>query len=275
MSYTTFDLTPVTPTIGAEVQGLDLTVPLTTQALDELQTAWQKHLVLFFRNQAFTLDQLRAFGQQLGEPHIHPAAAGVEGYPELLAIHTDSSSKSYPGRLWHSDVSCDKKPPLGSILHLHQLPPSGGDTLFANMYAVYEALSEPMKQFLDPLTAIHSSQHSYQGYHQLSGHAGRENPYPEARHPVVRTHPDTGQKALFVNQNFTKRILELEEDEGQAILKFLFELIKESRFHCRFRWQPHSVAIWDNRCTQHLAMWDYYPHTRSGHRYTIAGDRPY
>ena len=162
---------------------------------------------------------------------------------------------------------------MGSILYLHTVPEVGGDTLFASMYAAWEALSEEMKRFLDPLVAVHESEHVYKGRYE-DGEM-RRNSYPRAEHPVVRTHPVTGRKALFVNSGFTTRIKGLRRAESDAVLRMLFEHVKDARFQCRFRWRPHSVAFWDNRCVQHLAIWDYYPQTRSGVRVTIAGDRPY
>lgn len=275
MSSLPFDVTPVTPTIGAEIDGIDLTRPLEPETVEALKQAWSEHLVLFFRNQPFTIETLDAFGKQMGEPHIHPADPGLPGYPGLLRLHVDENSTGYSGAKWHSDVSCDAEPPLGSILHLHVVPPAGGDTLFSNMYAVYESLSEPMKAFLEPLTAHYGSRHNYEGYHKLKKHHLRDDPFPESDHPIIRTHPVSGKKGVFVDETFTLRINGLEKDESDAILKMLYDRIKQPRFHCRFRWQQNSVAMWDNRCTQHLAMWDYYPHTRTGHRYTMAGDMPY
>ena len=268
-------ITPLTPTIGAEISGIDLTKPLDAETIENLHQAWAEHLVLFFRDQPFTTETLNAFGHQMGEPHIHPADPGLHGMPGLLRIHVDENSTTYSGAKWHSDVSCDNEPPLGSILHLHVVPPAGGDTLFANMYAVYDSLSEPIKQLLDPLTAHYGSRHNYQGYHELKKHNLRDDPFPESDHPIVRTHPVTGKKCIFVDETFTLRINGLAEDESDALLKMLYDRIKEPRFQSRFRWQKNSVAMWDNRCTQHFAMWDYYPHTRTGHRYTIAGDMPY
>ena len=159
---------------------------------------------------------------------------------------------------------------MASILHIHKTPKQGGDTLWANMYEAYEALSDTFKDMLDPLTAVHQADYSgYYGGHQPQ----REN--PSAEHPVIRTHPVTKKKVLFVNGGFTRRIKGLTRAESDALLGHLFEHVKNPNFHCRFQWQPDSVAIWDNRCTQHMAVWDYFPETRSGIRVTVKGDKPF
>ena len=267
-------ISPLTPGIGAEVQGIGLGAELDEPEVESIKKGLREHLVLVFRDQSLTLQALDAFGRRFGPPHIHPATPGVEGYPSLLPIHTDAESKTYAGSMWHSDVSCDAEPPLGSILHLHEVPETGGDTLFANMYAAYDALSDPMKRLLEGLNAVNGSAHHFGGYFGYRGHEMGGDPFPESVHPVVRTHPETGRKALYVNETFTTRIVELHPEESKALLAFLYRHLAAPRFQCRVRWAPGTTVMWDNRCTQHHAMWDYYPQTRSGHRYTIAGDRP-
>jgi taurine dioxygenase len=163
---------------------------------------------------------------------------------------------------------------MGSILYIEKCPPKGGDTLFASMYAAYEALSDRMKAYLDGLTAIHDGEDAYRGTYKNTGMADKPV-YPRAEHPVVRTHPVTGRKALYVNRGFTKRLVGVPRDESAAILDYLYDHAENPLFQCRFRWQPNSIAFWDNRCVQHRAMWDYWPHTRSGFRVTVAGDKPY
>lgn len=265
---------PLTPVIGSEVHGIDLRQRLSEEIVCTLRNMWNERLVLFFRDQAIDLEQLKAFGSLFGSLHIHPQG-DMPGHPGVLKIHTDAHSKVYAGHLWHSDVSCDEQPPSASILYLHQVPECGGDTLFANMYAAYETLSESMRSMLDGLHALHSGRRSYGEYFGQAPEQMRDGRYPEAVHPVVRTHPETGRKALFVNENFTDSIVELSPAESVAVLDFLFRHIADPRFQCRFRWRPNSIAMWDNRCTQHMALWDYYPHTRSGHRVTLQGDRPH
>jgi taurine dioxygenase len=189
-------------------------------------------------------------------------------------IHVHKDSRIANGEFWHSDVSCDQVPPLGTMLQLHVLPEVGGDTLFANMYAAYDALSEPLKKVLSGLTARHESEHVYRGRYSDRGVDDYGKVYPEAIHPVVRTHPETGRKALYINRTFTTRILELTEKESAALLGFLFDHCEQIDFQIRFRWSRYDVAFWDNRCVMHHAIWDYWPHERRGRRVTIKGDRP-
>ncbi len=265
---------PVTPTIGAEVSGVDLTGPLDDGTVEDIHQAMLQHQVLFFRDQAFDLDTLSAFGLRFGAPHTHPSQPDEPGHAGIMKLHTDASSKTYGGRKWHSDVTCDVEPPMASILHLHVVPETGGDTLFGNMVAAYEALSPTLQAMLTDLTALHTSKANYLGYYGSQGDDLRDGDYPEAEHPVIRIHPETGRKALLVNEIFTSHIIGLEPELSRQLLDFLYRHIREPRFQCRFRWRRNSVAFWDNRSTQHLAMWDYFPETRSGHRFTICGDRP-
>ena len=269
MEYQCIQVKPLTPRIGAEIYGVDLCAPLSDAVFAEIYQAWMRHLVVFFRDQPMTPQQHLAFGQRFGELHVHPAAPYAEGNPALMQIHTDKDSSRNNGEGWHSDVSADEEPPMASILHLHQTPSHGGDTLWANMYEAYAALSPPIQALLEELSALHVA--DYSGFY---GTHAPQRESPSAVHPVVRTHPVTGRKALFVNSGFTKRIKGLNRDESDGILNMLFAHIKNPNFHCRFQWQPDSVALWDNRCTQHLAVWDYYPQTRRGIRVTIKGRRP-
>ena len=273
MPYDTLTLDKLTPVIGAEINGVDLSEPLSNHQLDELHRALAENLVIFFRDQTLTPQQHLAFGRLFGDLHVHPAAPHEEGMPELMTIYADKDSPRANGEGWHTDVSCDPEPPMGTILYIKRCPPKGGDTLFASMYAAYEALSERMRTYLSGLRAIHDGEHVYRGLFDDHGQAERAT-YPRAEHPVVRTHPVTGKKALFVNRGFTTRILGIPIDESDAILRYLYEHIENPLFQCRFRWQPSSIAFWDNRCTQHRAMWDYWPHTRSGSRVTVKGNKP-
>ncbi len=266
-------VTPLTPTIGAEIAGVNLADPLSDQAFARIHEALQTHQVIFFRDQEMTLDQHKDFGRRFGELDIHPFAPSPDGHPEVLRIHADANSTQIAGERWHSDVSCDSEPPMGSILHLHKLPDSGGDTLFASMYAAYDALSPKMQAYLDGLTAIHDGGPGYRRRAALDGKVDTRE-FPHAEHPVIRTHPVTGRKAIFVNPVFTVAIACLPEAEGESILRFLYDHCSLPKFQVRFRWAERSVAFWDNRCVQHIAMWDYFPQTRSGWRVTIKGDRP-
>jgi taurine dioxygenase len=274
MSFTSIEVKPVTPRIGAEVSGIDLTRALSNSQVEELHRALAEHQVLFFREQKLDLERQKILGRHFGELHIHPNTPGPEGHPEIMPIHADANSKRIAGEDWHSDVSCDEQPPMGSILHLHTVPPTGGDTLFASMYAAYEALSDRMKAYLDGLTATHSGEALYRRTNELLGVDDRGKVFPKASHPVVRTHPVTGRKALYVNKVFTSHIDGIPRDESRAILNFLYEHSTQPAFQVRFRWRPDSVAFWDNRCVQHMALWDYYPQVRSGYRVTVQGDRP-
>ena len=271
--YKTLTVDKLTPIIGAELGGVDLSRPLPDGQLDEIHRALAENLVIFFRDQHISKEQHLAFGRNFGGLHIHPAAPHEPGMPEMMIIHADRNSPRANGEGWHSDVSCDIEPPMGSMLYIRTCPPHGGDTLFASMYAAYEALSDRMKAYLDGLTALHDSDHVYRGTYANYGVADKPE-YPRANHPVVRTHPVTGRKALYVNRGFTTCINGIPRDESDGILSYLFAHMENPIFQCRFRWRENSIAFWDNRCAQHRAMWDYWPHTRSGNRVTIAGDKP-
>ena len=232
-------LQPLTPVIGAEVSDVDLTRPLDDVTLAWLQKAWAKHLVLFFRGQPLTFEQHKALGRRFGELHIHPAAPKGAEHPEILVVHGDDKVEFVAGSLWHSDVSCDRLPPMGSILRIEQVPSCGGDTLFSNMYAAYEGLSDRMQRFVTGLTAIHEGEQYYRG--PVRGrHPARDDDYPSAEHPVVRTHPVTGKPALYVNEGFTTRIKDLPIAESDAVLAFLFRHCTQPDYQCRFTWRPDS-----------------------------------
>ncbi len=256
--------------IGTELPGLRL-LDLDDAGIAEIKQLAAERGVLFFRDQAMTLDQQVELGRRLGTLHVHPAAPGPKGYPEVLLVHTDENSKFTAGETWHTDVSCDEQPPALSMLRVEVVPPVGGDTLWSSMYGVYELLSDPMKEFLSARQAIHTSDQVYGGRYGM-----KDVKTPSAVHPVVRTHPLTGRRALYVNSGFTSRIKGLKRREGGALLKMLYDHIAyEVECQVRFRWEPNSVALWDNRCVQHYASWDYFPETRTGYRVTTVGERPY
>ena len=276
MDYKTIDVKPCSPVIGAEIRGVDLSQALSDAQWTEILGAFHEHSVIFFRDQQtpMTPDQQVAFGKRFGPLHIHPAAPHMEGHPEVFVIHAHKDSKIANGEFWHSDVSCDQEPPLGSILQIHLLPPSGGDTLFASMYAAYDDLSARMKQYLDGLCAVHESEHIYRGRYSDRGVSDSGKVYPTAVHPIVRTHVDTRKKSLFVNRTFTTRIEGLPEEESKAVLQLLFNHAESPWYQTRFTWRKNDVAMWDNRCTQHMAIWDYWPNERKGNRVTVKGERP-
>lgn len=266
---------PVTPFIGAEVDNFKISEAMDQTRFGHIHDALMTHQVLFFRDQEMTLEQHKEFARQFGDLHIHPGIPGHKDHPEVIALHTDENSTRIAGEDWHSDVSCDDAPPMGSVLHMHIVPDTGGDTLFASMAAAYEALSEPLRTMLDGLNARHSGETAYRGRYAYRGVDDTGVSYPDNDHPVVRTHPVTKRKCLFVNRIFTTHINGVSEVESEALLQFLFKHIEKPEFQVRFRWRPGSVAFWDNRSVQHYAVWDYFPETRSGFRVTIAGDRPY
>lgn len=274
MSYETIQVKPVSPHIGALIGGIDLSRTLSNRQVEELHHALDDHLVLFFRDQDLDYDAAKRFGRHFGELAIHPNTPGPDGHPEILPIHTDANSKIINGERWHSDVSCEEEPSYASILHLKTVPEIGGDTIFASQYAAYDALSPRLKTYLDGLTAVHDGGPAYRHSNAKRGVAETGKTYPRAVHPVVRTNPRTGRKSLFVNAGFTTRINDLPDREGKALLNFLVEHAAKPDFQTRFQWQDGSVAVWDNRFTQHMAIWDYYPQTRSGFRVTVRGDRP-
>lgn len=269
--YSRITVEPATPTVGAYVSGVDMATA-DDETIAEVRRALNEHCVLFFRDQRMTPEEHIAFGQKFGELDIHPAAQNSRNHPEILVIHADENSERANGEEWHSDVSCLPEPPMASILHMHVVPPAGGDTMFSSMYAAYEALSDRMKSYLDGMKAIHDGGPVF-GASYYSRKEGAE--YPRSEHPVVRTHPESGRKCLFVNRGFTTRILGVPRDESDAILDYLYRHMEHPNFQVRFTWQPDSVAFWDNRSAQHRAIWDYWPHTRKGYRVTVKGDAPF
>lgn len=265
---------PASPVIGAEVRGVDLTA-LSDRQFNALQQAFVDHQVLFFYDQpTLTPGQQVAFAKRLGPLHTHPAAPTLEGHPEVFVIHAHAASKVANGNGWHTDVSCDEQPPLATMLQLHTLPDSGGDTLFTSTYASFETLSPTLQHYLSSLSAWHESAHIYRGRYADRGVDDADVRYPKALHPIVRSHPQSGRNAIYVNPSFTTRIAGLHDAESQMLLQMLHEHQQRPEFQVRLRWQPNTVALWDNRCTQHFALWDYWPEERKGHRVTVLGERP-
>ena len=273
--YKLITVKPFTPNLGAEIYGVDLSKPVPDAQFEEVKRAFWEYQVLFFKEQnEVSPGQHVDFGKRFGTLHTHPAAPTMDGHPEVFEIHATKDSKIANGEFWHSDVSCDEEPPLGTMLQIHITPPCGGDTMFSNMYSAYETLSQPLKEMLDGLTALHESEHIYKGRYTDRGKDDSEIYTPEAIHPVIRTHPDTGRKALFVNRTFTTKINELSKDESDSVLELLFKHAEHIDHQIRFRWTRNDMAFWDNRCCMHRAIWDYWPAERKGRRVTIKGDRP-
>lgn len=268
-------VTPLTPTIGAEIAGADLTRPLGAGAFATIRQAVLDHCVVFFRDQpALSPDEQVRVARNFGDLHTHPAAPTLVGYPEIFVIHTHGGSLTNNGGGWHSDVSCDEEPPSLTMLQIQELPAVGGDTLWSSTAAAFDALSDAVQDFVVGLTARHESEHVYRGRYADRGVDDTGRSYPSARHPVVRLHPESGRRCLYVNRAFTTRIDDLGPLESERLLGLLFDHVEQPRFQVRFTWTRNAIALWDNRSTQHLALWDYWPHERRGHRVTVAGERP-
>ena len=263
------------PNLGAVITGVDLSKELNEDQFKDIHKAFLDNQVLFFQNQNEILPEIHLkLGKLFGELHVHPAAPSMPGYPEIFEIHAHKNSKVANGEFWHSDVSCDIEPPLGTMLQLHILPETGGDTMFSDMYSAYNELSDKYKSLLDGLIAIHESEHLYSGRYEDRG-VNRDNiKTPVANHPLIRTHPITGKKAIYVNRTFTTGIEGMNKNESSSILEFLFEHCEHVNFQIRYRWNKNDMAFWDNRCTMHRAIWDYWPNERKGRRVTIKGDKP-
>lgn len=267
------EIDPLTPVVGAEIHGVALQ-DLTESQFQDIWQAFVDHSVIFFRDQApFTPEQQTAFALRFGEIHIHPAARGKEArHPGLMNMRVGKDTNVAAGNRWHSDVSCDEEPPQASILQLHTIPTLGGDTLFSSLYAAYDALSPDMKIYLDGLSAKHSGEEPFRNLFKFENSVS--DGWPENDHSIVRKHVDSGRPALFVDREFTQSINDIPRDEGRALLNFLFDHTERVAFQCRFRWSENAVAIWDNRCVLHHAMWDYWPDERLGRRITVKGEQP-
>jgi taurine dioxygenase len=270
-------LSPLTPSIGAEVAGIDLREPLSDGNKRALRQALLEWKVLFFRDQDISTEQHLAFAGAFGPLEVHPFAPSKPGYPEVLAITHNHESRGRENA-WHSDVTWRLEPSLGSILRAIEIPPVGGDTLFADMYAAYDGLSDEVKAKVEGATAIHDFAHFRTGMRKRGKSEAEiaefDRAYPPAEHPVIRTHPETGRKAIYVNVAFTQHIVGMEKSESDALLRHLYAQAAIPEYQCRFRWQKNSIAFWDNRSSQHYAASDYWPAVRRMERVTIIGDRP-
>ncbi|EPX59282.1 Alpha-ketoglutarate-dependent taurine dioxygenase [Cystobacter fuscus DSM 2262] len=274
------NITPLNPALGAVVEGIDLREPLSDSHRDAIERALLQHQVLFFRDQPLTPRQQAAFAARFGELHIHPIYPNIPEQPQVLVLDT-AVTDVRDNAIWHTDVTFLETPALGAVLAAKKLPPYGGDTLWASSSAAFDALSKPMQKLLDGLTATHDLTRSFPlerfgtTQEELARYEEAKRNNPPRNHPVVRTHPVTGRKGLFVNDGFTTRINELEPAESDTLLRFLFAHSTRPEFFIRWRWQENDVAFWDNRITQHYAVDDYRPQRRIMHRATILGDKPF
>jgi taurine dioxygenase len=262
--------------LGAEITGADLSVPLPGNLLQEIRRAFHDHLVIFFRDQPLTPERFMVFAQQFGEPVEYPLVKGIAGFPKIIEVKKLEHERVAFGGIWHTDTAYLERPPMASMLLAREVPPHGGDTLFANMYLAFDSLSEGMKKLLLTLRAINSSTKAdaSKTREDRIGTDGAGKQDFIAEHPVVRTHPETGRKALYVNSGHTVRFAGWTEEESAPLLKFLFEHQTRPEFTCRFSWQPGSIALWDNRCAQHNPVNDYHGYRRVMLRITLAGDTP-
>ncbi|WAH59024.1 taurine dioxygenase [Pseudomonas silvicola] len=273
-------ITPISPAIGAVISGIDIAQPITAEHRDAIEQALLKHHVIFFRDQPITPQQQARFAAQFGDLHIHPIYPNVPEQPEVLILDT-AVTDVRDNAIWHTDVTFLPTPAMGAVLSAKLIPPYGGDTLWASGIAAYEALSEPLKRLLDGLTATHDFTKSFplerfgSTPQDLARWEEARRKNPPISHPVIRTHPVSGRKSLFVSDGFTTRINELEPAESDAILKLLFAHATRPEFFVRWRWQENDVAFWDNRSTQHYAVDDYRPARRVMQRATILGDAPF
>ena len=270
--YDTLSLTPITPLLGAEVTGLDLSQELTPRQEKELKHAFQSHHVLVFRDQDITPEEHKRFAGVFGE--LHPVALAPEGSdPYILEIKATKESRAVAGNGWHADGTADPEPSLGSLLYITTIPEggSGGDTVFANMHLAYDLLSPAMRGFLDGLTALHDGALPWTAAGQTPP---SEYEVPRTEQPVVVRHPETDRKLLFVNAPYTSHITQLSRTESDALLEMLYaHIARTPLLHCRVRWQERTLVLWDNRSVQHHAVWDYFPYTREGRRVAVNGSR--
>ena len=282
---TTLTVTPIAGALGAEVAGVNLAEPLGDNILAQIHGALLAHSVIFFHDQKIAPEQQIAFARRFGDIHLHPFIKGLDEHPEIIEIIKQESDTRNFGGTWHTDQMFNRKPAMGTLLYAHETPDAGGDTMFAGGYAAYEALSDGMKEMLGKLHTFNTGDRF-----KHSGGLTREETMrkgtsmqpkkpdagqdTEAEHPLIRTHPETGRKSLYVGSH-TQRFAGMTDAESEPLLNYLQAYAVRPEFTCRFRWKPGSIAFWDNRCTQHFAVDDYPGKRRRMHRITIAGDEPF
>ncbi len=274
LTWEHFDATPLGATLGAELSGVDLTQDLPDEVIAEIRQALLDFKVVFFRNQP--IDQVRhlAFARRFGDLEIHPFIPPNPDYPELVRFEKSADVGGYENA-WHHDVTWREIPSMGAVLHAIEVPPTGGDTLFCDMHAAYEGLDAETKAQIDGLVAVHDYVQAFGHQVDKAARAAMREQYPTVEHPVVRTHPETGRRLIYVNRLFVHHIQGLEPDESTALIDLLAKQSDTIEYQCRFRWAPDAVAFWDNRAVQHYAASDYWPDVRIMERASIVGDRPY
>jgi len=275
MAYERIQVRRLAGSLGAEISGVDLTQPLDDPTQKEIHDAWMEHQVLFLRGQQITRQQHKDFARCFGELHVHPVLRSMEseGHPEIVVLESNEKVP-FVADAWHSDVTFERKPPMGSILRAVIAPEYGGDTLWASMYAAYDALSDSMQRMLSGLRALHSGDF----FNYIAKDDGQKQALAQdngAVHPVIRTHPVTGRKSIFVNATFTRSIEGMKPAESRALLAFLYEHVSQPDFNVRFHWETDSIAMWDNRCTQHRVVRDRIEAHRRVERVTLLGDAPF
>lgn len=264
---------PVTPAVGAEIDGLDLREPCSPAVLEALEQTWLDHKVLFFRGQQLSTEQHVACCRQFGELEVHPFVPSKPGHPEVMVLVSNEHRRGNENT-WHSDVTWREYPSRGSMLRALQVPAVGGDTLFANMEAAWEGLDPSLQQRLLGLTAVHDLTRVAAGIAGPDGANALREQYPPQEHPVVRTHPQTGRRSIYVNAAFTTHIVGMRQDESDLLLQLLYRQASIPEYQCRLHWEADTIALWDNRSVQHYATSDYWPQVRIMERVTIIGDRP-
>ena len=272
---------PIAASLGAEVEGVDLSQDLDDDLIAEIRQALLDHLVIFFHGQNISPEQHLAFARRFGTLNLHDQVKGMDEYPEIIEVRKEPEDERNFGGAWHGDITYLEEPPLGSILYALEVPPVGGDTLWANQYLAFETLSDGMREMLERLTMIHTPAKIYGLYSQDWSKDSSVKTSPnataeyETEHPLIRTHPETGRKLLFVSGLFTPRFKNMTEEESKPLIDFLMHQATREEFTCRYRWKAGDIAFWDNRATLHYALNDYSGHRRVMHRVAINGDRPY
>jgi taurine dioxygenase len=276
--YRHIEVKPLSGTIGAELSGVDISQSLGDDIVAEIRQAYLEHLVIFLRDQTLEPETQLAFAKRFGEPMIYPFVKGLEDFPEVTPVIKQEDDKINFGGLWHSDTTYEKTPPMGTMLYAREIPPIGGDTEFASMYKAYETLSHGMKKMLDGLIGVNISgkgrvQNTRAAMRKTAATDKTEDSFL-AEHPVVRTHPETGRKLLYVNVAHTSHFKGMTMEESTPILEHLYRHQIRPEFTCRFKWGVGSLAFWDNRCAQHNPLNDYHGFRREMHRVTLRGDKP-